>query len=129
MGECSLDELRWVQRPPLARQARRDAETGEADLPAPRVDEYVAGFDVLVYETRFVQARNGVRHTDGEPQECFDGRARNDGLIERPRRRRLEHQHGLPVLTHELQWPERPRGVEGILEIMLMPETADRGGR
>ena len=90
------------------------------------VDEDVAGFDVLVNETALMQARHGVRHGNGESQERSDRQARPIISIERPGRRRLEHQHRLPAFPHELQRTECPRVIEVILQSIFMRQTADR---
>src|SRR5262249_44507061 len=50
-----------------------------------------------------------------------------DRRVERPCRRRLEHQHRLPTFTQQVQRTQCERGVEVVLQTILMCQTADRG--
>ena len=95
-------------------RGRRDAMPKPVRRTSPfvRVDEDVAGFDVLVNETAVMHARDSVGDGDGQSQERSDRQAWADHLGRAAWLRGLEHQHRLAAFAHQLERPECPLRIE-----------------
>ena len=107
VGKRAGDDFRRRGRLALARQPRRNAEAGEADV-AGGVDERIRRLDVLVDEAMPVDLAERCRQADGEAQEARQVERSAEGAIEGLAAIVLKDKRRTPSMASKRQRPDRP---------------------
>ena len=94
-------------------------------MPGRGIYDHVGWVDVFVNESTSVEPAKCGRQRHGEPEKSSDLHGLADKAIKGLTSGVLDNQHRPPALAHELHWPQRPRGSEGILEFVFVGETID----
>jgi hypothetical protein len=130
VGQCPRDHLGRRGGLALAWQTGRDAEAGQPDRAGRDVNENVCRLDVFVDEASLVEPTQRGCQADGNAQE----RRYLPGLPLEPGHQfaalSLEQECRTSPVTHQLQGPSRPGGVQLVSELIrvLQPREAPRRG-
>ena len=111
VGERAGDDLRRSGILALARQARRDPESGQPHA-AGRVEEHVRRLDVLVNEAALVDLAERASQGNRGAQDRRQITGSTEHAIDRLAARILEHEHHALLVPDERQRPHRPCGIE-----------------
>ena len=129
IGERAGDDLGRRGRLVLAGQPRGDAEAGQPDAAAGRVDEDVGRLEVLMDQPPRVQPADGRRERDGKAQEVRHLHRPPEQALERLATGVSQHQHEPALAPEELDRPRRPVAVELGPQRIFMLEALQRAGR
>ena len=103
---------------------------GEPHLAVRAVHQNIGWLDVLVDQTALVNLAERCGDADRKAQEASHLYGRAEPPVEWLQTVNiLEHQHGVTGVVHELQRPQRPRGVQVVLQSVLVSKPIEARAR
>jgi len=110
---------------PLAREARGDTESSESDEASCRVYQDIGRLEILVDQPASVEATDSAGQGHRESEELPELHRPADKAIEGFAAWVIHHEHGLPALTHQLQWPHCPGTIQEALKGVFVRKAID----
>ena len=120
VGERSRNELGRLWRLALAREARGDAKSGELNAASCGVDEHIGRLEILVNQPTSVELPDCAGQRRGDSEERSDLHRLPDEAIERLAACVVDHEHRLPALAQQFQWPQCPGTVQIALKFVFV---------
>ncbi len=124
VGKCPGDAFGRRGRLALARQPRRNAESGKPDIVG-GVDEHIRGLDVLVNETTPMDMADDGREVDGDAQELNQLQPLIEKAIEWLAAIVLQHKGSGSLFADQRQRQRRPAGIELVRQRVFVLEPLD----
>ena len=91
------------------------------------VDEDIGRLEILMNQPTSVELPDCAGQRRGDSEERSDLHRLPDEAIERLAACVVDHEHRLPALADEFQWPQRPGTIQVALKSVFVRETIDAG--